>query len=226
METEAALLPDGSATAAVLAGLAGELGVTLDATQCDRLLRFADLLQRWNRIHNLTSIERPEQIVSHHLLDSLVVAPVLNELAGGRTLRVLDVGAGGGLPGIPLAIAMPRHHFTLLDKVGKKVAFVMQAKLELGLANVDAVHVRVEDYDAPAFDVIVARAFSSLADFIRLTQRLLAPRGMWFAMKGAVPRAEMAQLQAARLGVHLTRTVKLHVPRLDAERHLLLIEPN
>ena len=184
------------------------------------------MLQRWNRIHNLTAIERPEQIVSHHLLDSLAVAPVLDELAGGRTLRVLDVGAGGGLPGIPLAIAMPRHHFTLLDKVGKKVAFLMQAKLELGLANVDAVHARVEDYDAPPFDVIVARAFSSLVDFIRLTQRQMAPRGTWCAMKGAVPRAEIAQLEEARLGVHLTRTVKLHVPRLDAERHLLLIEPN
>jgi len=226
METEAALLPDGSATAAVLAGLAGELGVTLDATQCGRLLGFADLLQRWNRIHNLTSIERPEQMVSHHLLDSLAVAPLLDELAAERTLRVLDVGAGGGLPGIPLAIAMPRHHFTLLDKVGKKVAFLMQAKLELGLANVDAVHVRVEDYDAPPFDVIVARAFSSLADFIRLTQRLLAPRGAWCAMKGAAPLAEVAQLEEARLGVRITRTVKLHVPRLDAERHLLLIEPN
>lgn len=226
METEAALLPDGSAAAAELAGLASELGLTLDTTQCDRLLRFADLLRRWNRIHNLTAIERPEQIVSHHLLDSLAVAPTLDELAGGRTLRVLDVGAGGGLPGIPLATALPWHHFTLLDKVGKKVAFLMQAKLELGLANVDVVHTRVEDYDAPPFDVIVARAFSSLADFIRLTQRLLAPRGTWCAMKGAVPRAEMAQLEEARLGVHLTRTVKLHVPRLDAERHVLLIEPN
>jgi 16S rRNA (guanine527-N7)-methyltransferase len=226
VETEAALLPDGSAAAAELAGLASELGLTLDTTQCDRLLRFADLLRRWNRIHNLTAIERPEQIVSHHLLDSLALAPTLDELAGGRTLRVLDVGAGGGLPGIPLATALPGHHFTLLDKVGKKVAFLMQAKLELGLANVDVVHTRVEDYDAPPFDVIVARAFSSLADFIRVTQRLLAPRGTWCAMKGAVPRAEMAQLEEARLGVHLTRTVKLHVPRLDAERHVLLIEPN
>jgi 16S rRNA (guanine527-N7)-methyltransferase len=183
-------------------------------------------LSRWNRIHNLTAIERPDQIISHHLLDSLAVAPVVAELAGVQALRVLDVGAGGGLPGIPLAIAMPRHHFTLLDKVGKKNAFLMQAKLELALPNVDPIQARVEEYVGGPFDVIVSRAFSSLTDFIALTRHLMAPHGNWCAMKGAVPHAEIEELERADLGVHITRTVKLHVPRLHAERHLLLIEPN
>ena len=208
------------------AALAAELGVLLDASQCERLERFADLLLRWNRVHNLTAIERPDDIVTHHLLDSLAVAPTLATLAEGRALRVLDVGAGGGLPGIPLAIALPGLQFTLLDKVGKKVAFLMQVKLELGLPNVEAVHARVEDCEAPPFDVILSRAFSSLTEFVRLTRALIAPAGCWCAMKGALPREEIQSLEQAGLGVHVARTVRLQVPRLLAERHLLLIEPS
>ena len=223
--TAGAPLLDGTSSAQ-LAELAAELGVALDSAQCGRLLRFAELLLKWNRVHNLTAIERPEQIVTHHLLDSLAIAPLLDELARGRALRVLDVGAGGGLPGVPLAIAMPQHHFTLIDKVGKKVAFVQQAKVELALANVEAVHARVEDFCAAAFDVIVSRAFSSLADFVRLTRGLIAADGVWCAMKGAVPRDEIEELARTVRDVRLARTVKLHIPRLHAERHLLLIEPD
>ena len=224
--TAGASLPERGAAAAELAELAVQLGVALDSAQCDRLLRFGELLQRWNRVHNLTAIETPSRILSHHLLDSLAVAPVVEEQSRGRPLRVLDVGAGGGLPGIPLAIAMPQHHFTLIDKVGKKVAFLQQARVELDLTNIEPVHSRVEDFDAPPFDLIVARAFSSLTDFVRSTRRLLAAAGTWCAMKGSVPVAEIRQLEQAGLGVRLARTVKLNVPRLHAERHLLLIESN
>jgi 16S rRNA (guanine527-N7)-methyltransferase len=220
------LPPEDRVAATALAALAAELDVRLDASQCERLQRFADLLLRWNRVHNLTAIERPADLVSHHLLDSLAVAPTIAALAAGRTVRVLDVGAGGGLPGIPLAIALPGLHFTLLDKVGKKAAFLMQAKLELALSNVETVHTRVEDYSAPPFDVIVSRAFSSLTEFVRLTRALIAPAGHWCAMKGTLPREEIQRLEQAGLGVRVVRTVKLDVPRLHAERHLLLIEPN
>ena len=219
------LPPDVAISPVELAAGAAELGVTLDPTQIDRLVAFAALLLRWNRVHNLTAIERPDQVVSHHLLDSLAIVPTLEQRAGGRRLRVLDVGAGGGLPGIPLAIALPGLHFTLIDKVAKKVAFLQQARLELGLGNLEVVQARVEDYDAEPFDVIVARAFSSLADLVRLTRPLLHPAGEWFAMKGALSRSEIEELGALQLPVRLKRTVKLRVPHLDAERHLVLIEP-
>jgi 16S rRNA (guanine527-N7)-methyltransferase len=222
---EGRLPPEGAISLDDLAAGAAELGVTLDPTQVTRLGVFAGLLLRWNRVHNLTAIERPDQVVSHHLLDSLAIVPTLEQLAQGRELRVLDVGAGGGLPGIPLAIALTGPRFTLLDKVAKKAAFLQQAKLELGLANVEIVQARVEDYRTAPFDVIVARAFSSLADLVRLTRPLLSPTGRWCAMKGALPSREIGELDDLRLSVRVMRTVKLRVPHLDAERHLVLIEP-
>jgi 16S rRNA (guanine527-N7)-methyltransferase len=219
------LPPDGATSPDVLAAGAAELGVTLDPTQLTQLGAFAGLLLRWNRVHNLTAIQQPDQVVSHHLLDSLALVPSLKQQARGRVLRVLDVGAGGGLPGIPLAIALPGLHITLLDKVAKKTAFLQQVKLELGLRNVEVEQARVEDYRAAPFDVIVARAFSSLADLVRLTRRLLSPAGHWYAMKGALPCSEIKELDDLRLPVRVMRTVKLRVPHLDAERHLVLIEP-
>jgi 16S rRNA (guanine527-N7)-methyltransferase len=219
------LPPDGAISPDDLAAGATELGVTLDPAQVAQLVSFAELLLRWNRVHNLTAIEQPQQIVSHHLLDSLAIVPTLEQRAQGRVLRVLDVGAGGGLPGIPLAIALPGLHFTLLDKVAKKTAFLQQAKLELGLGNVEIVQTRVEDYRVAPFDVIVARAFSSLADLVRLTRPLLIPAGEWYAMKGALPSSEIRELDDLHLPVRVKRTVKLRVPHLDAERHLVLIEP-
>jgi 16S rRNA (guanine527-N7)-methyltransferase len=207
---------------------AAALGVALDVSQCARLVQFAALLARWNRVHNLTAIERPGQMLTHHLLDSLAVAPTL--AARASALRVLDVGSGGGLPGVPLAIARPQDQYTLLDKVAKKVAFVTQARAELGLGNVVPVHARVEDYRAPRydvapFDVIVSRAFAALADFVRVTRHLLAPGGCWCAMKGTLPAQELQELAAAGAAVRVVGTVKLRVPRLDAERHLVLLEP-
>lgn len=221
--TADASLPD-TLAADDLAAQAAELGVSLDAAQCARLQSFAALLLRWNRVHNLTAIERPQQILSHHLLDSLAIAPLVAELAGALPRRVLDVGAGGGLPGVPLAIALPQLRFTLLDKVGKKVAFLQQAQLELGLANVEAVHARIEDYEAAPFDLILARAFSSLAELVRLTRGLIAPGGHWCAMKGTLPQTEFRELEQAGLGVRVSRTVKLRVPHLHAERHVVLLE--
>jgi len=208
-----------------LAEGAAELGLALDSRQIDQLLRFAELLQRWNRVHNLTAIE-PGQTLSHHLLDSLsVAAPIAARLAAKPSSRLLDVGAGGGLPGIPLAIARPELQVTLLDKVQKKVAFVRQAQVELRLANVDVVHARVEDYRATPFDLIVARAFASLAELVRLTRHLIRRDGCWSAMKGNLPQAEIEELLRAEPGVRIAQVVKLRVPRLDAERHLILIEP-
>jgi 16S rRNA (guanine527-N7)-methyltransferase len=207
------LPPDGAISTDDLAAGAAELGVTLDPAQVAQLCAFARLLLRWNRVHNLTAIEQPGQVVSHHLLDSLAIAPTLEQLTQGRVLQVLDV-------------ALPGLSFTLLDKVAKKTAFLQQAKLELGLGNVEVVQARVEDYKAASFDVIVARAFSSLADLVRLTRPLLSPAGQWYAMKGALPSSEIKELDDLRLPVRVMRTVKLRVPHLDAERHLVLIEPH
>jgi 16S rRNA (guanine527-N7)-methyltransferase len=211
---------------------AGQLRPALDSLklqlsdlQLEQLSGFAQLLLRWNAVHNLTSIEVPEEVISHHLLDSLAILGEIRRIVGDHVLRVLDVGAGGGLPGIPLAIADPDLHVTLVDKVQKKVAFLTQVKLELGLTNIECLHSRVEALrPVTPYDIVVARAFASLAELVRTTRHLLAPNGHWFAMKGALPRSELDEL--GRLpGVRVQATVKLHVPRLDAERHLIVLQP-
>lgn len=220
----ASLRPDHLAAAAVADGVE-RLGLALDARQQQRLLQYAELLLRWNRIHNLTAIDRPEQLLTHHLLDSLAVAPTITARAGGRNMRLLDVGSGGGLPGIPLAIALPELTVTLVDKVQKKAAFLAQAKLELALPNVEVVCARIEDVRVAAYDIIVSRALGALEQLVRWTAPLLAPRGCWIAMKGAVPADEIAALERARPGMYAMSTVKLHVPGLAAERHVVIIEP-
>jgi 16S rRNA (guanine527-N7)-methyltransferase len=165
--------------AGALADGATRLGLALDQRQQSQLLQFAELLQRWNRVHNLTAIDRPDQLLTHHLLDSLAAVQTIARRAGGRHIRLLDVGSGGGLPGIPVAIAMPDVDVTLIDKVRKKAAFLLQAKLELQLQNVEVLHGRAEEIRAEPFDIITARALN---------------------------------------------TVKLRVPCLEAERHLVVIE--
>lgn len=217
-EAEAPLAP-----ADVLAG-AAELGTELSLRQAEQLVRFAALLVRWNAVHNLTAIMSPPSILSHHLLDSLAILPPLAPIFGQRPCRVLDVGAGGGLPGIPLAIAQPPWRVTLVDKVQKKVAFLLQAKLELGLSNLECLHARVEDVRTPPFDLIVSRAFSSLADFVRVSAHLLAPGGRWAAMKGTHPKDELDELAQAMPDVRAVDVVKLAIPRLNAERHLILLQ--
>ncbi len=206
---------------------AAELGVQLDGSQADALARYAALLMRWNAVHNLTAIQTPAHVLTHHLLDSLAIVPEIHGLTGQRALRILDVGAGGGLPGVALAIAVPNVHVTLVDRVQKKIAFLTQAKVDLALGNIDCVHSRVEALQTEApFEVIVARAFASLTEFVGLTSHLLAPRGWWFAMKGALPSDELDELKRSRPDVRVARTVRLQVPRLNAERHLVLMQPN
>jgi 16S rRNA (guanine527-N7)-methyltransferase len=196
------------------------LGVELSTAQLEQLQRFVRLLLKWNLTHNLTAITRADQILSHHLLDSLSVAP---ELAAPGRLRVLDAGAGAGFPGIPLAIALPRHHFTLVEAVAKKCAFMIQARLELGLDNVEILNRRLEKLRGELFDVIVSRALASLADFVRLTRHLLAPGGRWIAMKGLLPADELRELPH---DVAVARTLALRVPLLDEARHLVVLQPN
>ena len=193
--------------------------------QSSALARYAALLMRWNRVHNLTAIETPADVLTHHLLDSLAIVPEIRRIGGERLVNALDVGAGGGLPGIPLAIAAPNLHVTLIDKVQKKIAFLTQAKLELGLDNVTCVHARVEALQTESpFELIVARAFASLAEFVGMTRHLLAKNGWWCAMKGTVPIAELDELKRSMPDVRVARTVRLQVPHLNAERHLVLMQ--
>lgn len=197
------------------------LGLQLSDEQVSLLLDYLALLQKWNKVYNLTSIRDPGQILTHHLLDSLAVLP---QLAGIE--RLADVGSGGGLPGIPLAIATVGQHpalaITSIETVNKKASFQQQAKIELGLANFTVVNERVENVhpDAP-FDAIVSRAFSELADFVGLTQHLLRPGGRFLAMKGVYPHDEIARLPA---DFRVVEAVPLTVPGLGAERHLIIVE--
>jgi 16S rRNA (guanine527-N7)-methyltransferase len=206
-----------------ICGQALEMGVELSADQCERLGRFASLLLRWNRTHNLTAITDSEQVLTHHLLDSL---SLVGELPATRPLRILDAGAGAGLPSIPLAIALPEHRFVLVDAVAKKCAFTTQVRLELGLENIDVVHSRLEELRGPQFDarfdVIVSRALGSLAMFVSISKHLLAQNGRWLAMKGQLPERELRELPS---DVTASRLTKLHVPHLSEVRHLVVLQP-
>jgi 16S rRNA (guanine527-N7)-methyltransferase len=201
-----------------LAALAAA-GVALPKGAGARLAAYLALLAKWNRTYNLTAIRDPEQMITHHVLDSLAVLP---HLPGAEHARALDVGSGGGVPGVPLAIARPGWRVVLLDSNHKKSTFLRQAVIELGLANVEVVTTRIEDY-APAapFDIVISRAFSDLATFARTCARHLAPGGRLYAMKGALPREEIAQLPQ---GLRLVATPSLAVPGLDAQRHLVILE--
>ena len=194
---------------------AAALGLALAAAQVATLERYLDLLEKWNRVYNLTAIRERDRMVTHHLLDSLAVLPHV------RGPRVLDVGSGAGLPGIPIAIASPSLDVTLLESSHKKSAFLTQAIAELQLANVRVVTERVESWHPEArFDTIVSRAFAELGEFALLAGRLLAPQGVLAAMKGVHPFEEIERLPRT-YGVQ--EVVRLRVPGLDAERHLVLM---
>ena len=198
------------------AGIAA-LGLALPEGAEVKLLTYLALLDKWNRVYNLTAVRDAERMVSHHLLDSLAAVPFF------QGERVLDVGSGGGLPGIPLAIARPELQVTLIDSIAKKTAFLLQAKAELGLGNLTVVTGRVEDYrPAGGFDVITSRAFSDLREFVALTRHLLKRGGCWLAMKGLYPNEEIAQLPP---GVKVGADYELVVPGLDATRHMIVLEP-
>lgn len=192
------------------------LGLAVDPARCERLLAFIALLARWNRAYNLTAIDDPLAMVSRHLLDSLSVAPHLT----GQ--RILDLGSGAGLPGIPLAIWFPDREFHLLDGNGKKVRFLFQAKVALGLGNVSVHHARVEAFRDPAsFDCITSRAFAPLADILRVSIHLLAPGGCLLAMKGRLDADELAGV----LTPYTVRSlIELHVPGIEVQRQLVRIE--
>lgn len=184
-----------------------------------QLLAYLSLLSKWNRVHNLTAVRDEYQMVSHHLLDSLTVLPYVAAYAS-----LADVGSGGGLPGIPLAMARPDMAVTLIEANRKKAAFLQQAKIELGLRHVSIHCGRVEDYTpAVLFDAVISRAFSELALFVRVAGHLCAPNAPLLAMKGVDPQGEIAQLSS---GWQVTQTQSLHVPGLDAQRHLLTILRN
>jgi len=183
----------------------------------DPLLQFLKLLQQWNRIHNLTAVRDPVEMVSHHLLDSLAVLPFL---AGPR---VLDIGSGAGLPGIPLALARPGLEFVLLDSNAKKAAFLQQAVTTLGLKNVTIVRTRAEDFQAEKkFDTLIVRAVASIPKLLAQAGHLMAADGQLLAMKGKVPETELAALPAA---YEVLGKVPLQVPGLDAERCVISIVP-
>lgn len=184
------------------------------AGQRNRLLDFLRLLRKWNRVYNLTSIANPAEMLRLHLLDSLAVLPYL------KGALVLDVGTGAGLPGIPLALFAPDKAFTLLDSNAKKTRFVMQAAIELGLANVHVEHARLEQYrPAQGFDTLLARAFASLPDIVSETARLLNPGGVILAQKGKLPEQEINALENVTV-----ETFRLDIPGIDAERHLIAIQ--
>lgn len=195
------------------AGLA-ELGLELPATAQRQLLAFRDLLLKWNKTYNLTALRDPEQAISHHLLDSLAILPHVG------VGPLLDVGSGGGLPGMPLAIARPELAVSMVDTVQKKATFLQQAAIELGLKNVAAHHARVEDMQGQ-YAQISSRAFAELKLFVELTRHLLAPGGRWLAMKGVRPDTEIAALPA---DIAVETVLPLHVPGLDAERHLIILK--
>jgi 16S rRNA (guanine527-N7)-methyltransferase len=196
--------------------------VAIDARQAQRLCDFAHLLLKWSAVHNLTAIRAAERVATHHLLDSLAVVPHLRRIGGRSALRVLDVGSGGGLPGIPIAIALPDLDVTLLDANRKKCAFLTQARVDLGISNLSVVHARVEQWQGPRFDIIVSRAFSSLREFVEFTRHLIAADGAWLAMKGC---AALRELVAPPPATTVSEVVELAVPGLDAERSIVVLRP-
>ena len=192
-----------------------EMGLDLSGEQQDKLLAYVEMLKKWNKTYNLTALRDESQIISHHLLDSLTLPPYLE---GAQTM--LDVGSGGGQPGIPAAVCRPDLQITLLDANTKKTSFLQQAAIELELKNVRIVSGRVEAVQGLQADVITSRAFAELADFVNWTAHLLQDGGCWAAMKGVYPAAEIDRLPDS---VCVERVDKIRVPQLNAERHMVIL---
>lgn len=207
-----------------LSQAAQTLSLDLTDAQLDQLLAYMDWLAKWNKVYNLTSLRDPAEMLSHHLIDSLTaVRPLqmyarsLPTQADSAPVRVLDVGSGGGLPGVVLAICLPQLHVTCVDTVNKKAAFIQQVAVALRLPNLKGLHARVESVDG-GFDVVTSRAFASLADFTTWSVKALRPGAVWMAMKGKHPAEELAALGA---GVEVFHVEPLVVPGLDVERCLV-----
>jgi 16S rRNA (guanine527-N7)-methyltransferase len=205
-----------SAAATLAEGLA-RLQLTLPLETQQKLLDYVALVQKWNKVYNLTAVRDADKMLTHHLLDSLAVVPHVLDAK-----NILDVGSGAGLPGIPLALALPDTRVTLLDSNQKKTTFLHQAVIELKLSNAEVVCERVEKYQSKqTFSVVVSRAFADLPAFVEQAGRLVAAGGTLLAMKGVLPADEIAQLKA---GFQLSGVTPLHVPGLAAERHLVFLK--
>ena len=210
-----ALLP------ALVAGL-GELGLNLSEAQIDQLLAYQDLIAKWNKVYNLTAVRDPQEMLTHHLLDSLAAIPPLLRQTGGASVRLLDVGSGGGLPGVVIAITCPQVQVDCVDTVLKKATFIQQVAASLKLPNLRGVHARVESLKAESegqggggYDVVCSRAFASLVDFTNWSRAALKPGAVWMAMKGKHPADELAALPPDVSVFHVEQLV---VPGLQAER--------
>ena len=235
--------PTGSEQLGRLKSACTALGLGFGESQLQRLLNYLGMLQRWNKVYNLTALRDPDQMLSHHLLDCRAMLPALrdwihqrSEAASASALKaragslgphLLDVGSGGGLPGAVLALTQPDWRLSCVDTVAKKASFIKQVAVELGLPNLQGLHARVENLSAPppelagsaaGYDLITSRAFASLADFTRLSAHLLAPDGVWLAMKGKTPYDEQAELPA---DIEVFHVEQLQVPGLDAQRCLV-----
>ena len=206
---------------ATLSAGAAQLGLHLDEGQTGQLLDYLALIGKWNRVYNLTAVRDPQDMVTHHLLDSLSAVAPLQRHTHGQPARVLDVGSGGGLPGIVLAICRPELDVSCVDTVAKKAAFIQQVAASLRLPNLHGIHARVETLRGP-FDVICCRAFASLPDFVNGSRPALAPQGVWMAMKGKHPQAE---IDALPCDVRVFHVEPLTVPGLDAERCMVWMRP-
>ncbi|MEH0834547.1 16S rRNA (guanine(527)-N(7))-methyltransferase RsmG [Pectobacterium cacticida] len=194
-------------------------GIVVSDKQKTLLIQYVEMLDKWNKAYNLTSVRDPQQMLVRHIMDSIVVGPHLH----GQ--RFIDVGTGPGLPGIPLAIIRPESHFTLLDSLGKRVRFLRQVQHELQIQNIVPVQSRVEAFPAePPFDGVLSRAFASLQDMVRWCNHLPAKKtGRFYALKGVLPEEELASLPQ---GIVLDQIVRLSVPELEGERHLVVLKPN
>lgn len=208
---------DRAALAQVLADGIKDMHLDVSAAQQDKLLDYLALMNKWNSVYNLTSLRDPMQMVTHHLLDSLAAVPAFTDAR-----NVLDVGAGGGLPGVVLAICRPDMKVSMIDTVHKKTAFLKQVKAELELANVTVHTMKVQELEvSDKFDVITSRAFADLTDFLNWSGHLLAEGGKFIALKGTAPAEEQERIPAEW---KISGLQPLQVPRLGAERHLIFVE--
>lgn len=211
------------------AGLA-ETNITVSETQAEQLLAYLGLMAKWNHVYNLSAIRDTDKMISHHLLDSLVILPVLEQwLSDSKRdqnhTSVLDVGTGGGLPGVVLAIMHPEWHITLIDPVHKKTAFLQQVKGQLALTNLSVITGKVEDLPTTQrYDIVTSRAFASVIDFVTWSENVLADDGFFAAMKGTFPTEEMDELNATFSKKWLATSIELRVPQLDAQRHLIQLK--
>jgi 16S rRNA (guanine527-N7)-methyltransferase len=205
-----------------LAAGAAQLGLPLSAVQLSQLIDYLGLLQKWNKVYNLTAVREPGEMLTQHLLDSMAaVAPLRRELRGRSGVRLLDVGSGGGLPGVVFAVCCPELRVDCVDAVGKKAAFIQQAAAQLKLPNLRGIHARVETVN-DKYAVVCSRAFASLADFAVWSSAALTEEGIWMAMKGKHPADEIAALPP---GIEVFHVEQLAVPELAAERCIVWMRP-